>query len=351
MQIYSRVKDITMNAPNGDANSEIGAFRSIWHNCNFLGCQLKPMGEPITDQAVSSKRKTLWVAIALLSCFLSIEWIIGLQSQSLSLQADAGHILSDVTALGLTLIASWLARRPAEGRATFGYRRVEVLASLINGLSLVAVAVFIGWEAWSRFWVPTPVIGMPMLIVAAISLVINALNIKLLHGHSHDDLNMRGAFLHVVADTVSSVGITVAALAVHFLHWFWMDVAVSAVVAVWIGVNALPLVRDSLEVLLNYAPRSIDTAQIEATLRSYPAVAAVENLHVWSVTSGEVALSAHLIVESLSISLSAQERDRLIAAIQTDLAQSFGIHAVTLQIVCRSNIGSLTVTPLFSQSI
>jgi cobalt-zinc-cadmium efflux system protein len=137
----------------------------------------------------------------------------------------------DIATLGLTLLARWLAMRPANGQATFGYRRVEILAALLNGLSLLAIAALITWEAMARFQAPEPVLGLPMLITAAMGLIVNSLNITLLHQHSHDDLNLRGAFLHVVADAVSSVGVILAALAVYFFNWLWIDAAASLLVA------------------------------------------------------------------------------------------------------------------------
>lgn len=300
-------------------------------------------------KASQSMRKTrlLGIALGLLSVFLVAEWSMGLWSHSLSLQADAGHMLSDVTALGLTILASWLAQRPAAGQATFGHRRVEILAAFANGVCLLALSALIAWEAINRFQVPEPVSGLPMLIVAGVGLVVNTLNINLLHKHSHNDLNLRGAFLHIVSDAASSVGIIVAALAVHFLNWLWADAAVSLLVACLTGVSALPLVQESVAILMEYAPGSIDPAKVEASIKSFAAVCQVEKLHIWTISSGQVALCAHLTVDSLN----AEERDRLVRQLQAHLNREFGIEESVLQLTSRHSRAPVPLHPLFRQNL
>lgn len=300
-------------------------------------------------KVVQSSRKTrlLGIALGLLSVFLVAEWSMGLWSHSLSLQADAGHMLSDVTALGLTILASWLAQRPAAGQATFGHRRVEILAAFANGVCLLALSAIIAWEAINRFQVPEPVSGLPMLIVAGVGLVVNTLNINLLHKHSHNDLNLRGAFLHIVSDAASSVGIIVAALAVHFLNWLWADAAVSLLVACLTGVSALPLVQESVAILMEYAPGSIDPAKVEASIKSFAAVCQVEKLHIWTISSGQVALCAHLTVDSLN----AEERDRLVRQLQAHLNREFGIEESVLQLTSRHSREPVALHPLFRQNL
>jgi len=293
------------------------------------------------------KTQRLWMTLGLLSAFFVAELGTGLWSHSLSLLADAGHLISDVAALGLTLLASWLAERPAAGRATFGYRRVEILAALVNGLMLLAIAFFIAWEAVARFQAPEPVLGLPMLIGAAIGLVVNCLNITLLHQHSHDDLNLRGAFLHVVADAASSVGVILAALAVYALNWLWIDAAASLLVAGLTGLSAIPLIWESLEILLEYAPRSIDPAEVTASLKSFTGVYRIEALHIWTVTSGQVMLCAQLTVESLN----AKERDRLLQQLKTHLNEEFGISESILQLTSGDRTEPITLHPLFNNSL
>ncbi len=293
------------------------------------------------------KNQRLGITIGLIASFFVAQLAIGLWSHSLSLLADAGHLLSDVAALGLTLVASWLAQRPAAGQATFGYRRVEILVALVNGLSLLAIAFFITWEAMGRVQTPEPVLGLPMLIGAVVGLVVNGLNITLLHQHSHDDLNLRGAFLHVVADAASSVGVILAALAVYFWNWSWIDVATSLLVAGLTALSAIPLIRESLEILMEYAPRSIDPAEVATALKSFSAVERVEKLHIWTITSGQLMLCAHLSVPSLS----AEERDRLLQQLQTHLNQEFGIKESILQLTSCEPLDASALHPLLSNNL
>lgn len=305
------------------------------------GCRCSHLGD-IEVVHRRQKTQTLWITLGLLVSFFFAELGISLWSHSLSLLADAGHLLSDVAALGLTLLASWLATQPAADRATFGYRRVEMLAALVNGLSLLAIAALIAWEAIGRFQAPEPVLGLPMLIGAVIGLLVNSLNVTLLHQHSHDDLNLRGAFLHVVADAVSSVGVILAALAVYFLNWLWVDAGASLLVAGLTGFSAMPVVQESLEILLEYAPRSIDPAEVTASLKSFTGVYDVERLHIWTITSAQVMLCAALIVESLT----AEQRDQLLQQLHVHLNHEFGINEPILQLTSREHKESVALHPL-----
>jgi len=317
----------------------------IHHPVIRPGCGCSHTGEPEVVQR-RQKTQSLLMTLGLLVGFFAAELGTGLWSHSLSLLADAEHLLSDIAALGLTLLARWLAMRPATGQATFGYRRVEILAALLNGLSLLAIAALITWEAMARFQAPEPVLGLPMLITAAMGLIVNTLNITLLHQHSHDDLNFRGAFLHVVADAVSSVGVILAALAIYFFNWLWIDAAASLLVAGLTGLSAIPLVQESLEILMEYAPRSIDPDLVAASLKSFSAVDRVEKLHIWTITSGQVMLCAELIV-----SLNAEERERLSQQLQAHLNQEFGIGESILQLTSPNYTEPVALHPLFSNNL
>ncbi|MBN3948500.1 MAG: cation transporter [Nostoc sp. NMS7] len=293
------------------------------------------------------KAKMLWITLGLLACFFVAEWSVGLWSQSLSLQADAGHILSDITALLISLFASFLAQQPAKSQATFGHQRIEVLAALLNGLGLVAIATFISWEAIGRWQHPATILGLPMLGIAVLGLIVNLLNITLLHPHTHDDLNLRGALLHVIADTASSVGVIIAALAVHLWDWWWADVAISLVVATFTGLSALPLVQESLKIFLEYAPQSIDPIEVEISLKSFAGVVEVEKLHIWAISSNKVMLCANLTVECTTI----QERDRLLTQLQDHLQTNFNIAEITLQLTSYRKPSLMPIHPLFNQDI
>lgn len=300
-------------------------------------------------QALKSEQKIklLWLAVALLSSLFVAELLVGIHSHSLSLLADAGHLFSDVIALGISLLATWLAQQRATKQATFGYHRVEILAALVNALALLIIAVIIAKEAIERFHSPEPVLGLPMLMVAGVALTVNCTNIALLHQASRNDLNIRGAFLHVVADTASSVGVIFAALVVYFFNWTWMDAVVSLLIACSVGFSAIPLLRESLEVLMEYAPRSVDLRNVETSIKSFAGVCEVQKLHIWTISSGQVVLCAHLTVNVLG----GGERDRLTKQLQTHLKEEFDIRESTLQLTHRDSTEIIELHPLLSGNL
>ncbi len=278
----------------------------------------------------SSKIRQLWIALILIGGFAAAELGVGLNSHSLALVAESGHMFSDAIALGIALLATWVASLPASPQAPFGYRRVEILAALVNGMGLVLVAVLIAWEAIARLQSPsTEILSLPMLVTAAIGLGVNSLNAFLLHDHRQDDLNLQGAFLHMVADAISSVGVMLAAIAVWALHWNRADGAISLAVAIFILLGAIPLIQQSLHILLEKAPAHLELAQIQSDLESFDGVKSVDRLRVWSIALNQEALTAELTVTIKEGS----GRDRLLAQLQTFLQQKFGIQEVFLQLV------------------
>lgn len=209
----------------------------------------------------SNKVRLLWTALILVGCFSLAELVVGFWSHSLSLLADSGHMISDSLALVLALLATWLAR-PTSDKASFGYRRVEILSALANGIGLVAIAVWIAWEAITRLQSPpTDILSLPMLITASVGLGVNSVNALLLHDSSHHDLNMRAAFLHMVADAISSVGVILAAIAVWLMHWLWADGVISLFVSGLIVLGAIPLIVQSLNTLLENPPSHLNVNQ------------------------------------------------------------------------------------------
>lgn len=299
-------------------------------------------------QSATQRVQAIAVALVLLSSLFASELAIAAWSHSLSLLADAGHLFADVAALSMTLIAAWLAHRPATNRATFGHQRIEILAALLNGLSLLAIAGFVTWESLERFNLPQTVLGLPMLMGASMGLLINCLNILLLHRQSQDNLNMKAAFLHIVADAASSVGVIVASLTIYFWHWMWMDTTASLLVAGLTCLSALPLVKESLEILLEYSPASIDPTKVRAALTAFDTVERVENLRIWSITSGQMALSAQVQVSN---ALDAQDRDHLLRALHNHLREAFKIQEAVLQLQGESLYEKATFHPLLHQSL
>jgi cobalt-zinc-cadmium efflux system protein len=292
----------------------------------------------------AEKIRVIRVAIVLLSSLFATELAIAVQSHSLSLLADAGHLLSDVAAMGITLLAVWLAQRPAGERATFGHQRLEILAALVNGVGLLAIAAYITWESFGRFHGNQEVLGLPMLIGSAIGLLINSLNMALLWHHSQDDLNLKGAFLHVVSDAASSVGVIIASVAIYCWHWTWMDTTASLFVAGLTALSALPLVQQSLNILLEYVPPEIDPAAVKAAMLEFTAVQRVEQLRIWSITSGAVMLTAQIKVDA---ALEGKARDRLMQQLQNHLQQTLPLATAVLQIESDRPVPH----PLFTQNL
>ncbi len=279
------------------------------------------------QQPWASDRRPLGIALAITTTFLIAEVIGGVLTGSLALLADAGHMATDVAALALALFAGWLARRPATPARSFGYHRAEVLAALLNAASLVAISIYIFWEASKRIGDPPAVDSAPMLIVAFAGLAANAVSAWILSrggGHQHD-LNTRGAFLHVVGDMLGSVGAIVAALVMLATGWYLADPLLSAGIGLLILWGSWRLLRESVDVLLEATPVHVDPAEVRRAMIGVDGVAGVHDLHVWTVTSGFVAMSSHVEVTNR----------RAWQAVLSDLSEllreRFGIAHVTLQ--------------------
>ncbi len=204
-----------------------------------------------TEGSNSNKVRAIWTTLVLVGCFSLVELAIGCWSHSLSLMADSGHMISDSLALGISLLAVWISQSPSASKTSSGYRRVEILSALVNGIGLVALALWIAWEAIVRLSSPpAEILSVPMLITAGIGLGVNIVNLLLLHPISQHDLNLRGAFLHVLADAISSVGVILAGSAVWVMHWLWADCAIGLFVSGLIVLSAIPLIVQSLNILL-----------------------------------------------------------------------------------------------------
>jgi cobalt-zinc-cadmium efflux system protein len=271
----------------------------------------------------ASRRLFLSLGITLV-LFLG-EVIGGLLSNSLALLSDAGHVLTDALALGLSLVAAHIMRKPSDNRATYGYHRVGLIAAVINGVSLLLIAVFIFWEAIHRFYAPEPVATGLMLGVATAGLIGNLLMAWIL-GHSHTDLNMKSAWLHVLGDALSSVGVIIAGLVMQFTGWTAADPLASVIVGIIIMVGGYRVIRESLQVFLEFSPAGIHSENIALEIRTLSGIVDVHDVHLWSISHGVPSFSAHIQVSETDM----EHVDTLRSDIETLLAKH-GIHHVTLQ--------------------
>lgn len=271
------------------------------------------------------RRRAMVYAFVLTAGFMVAELVGGLLANSLALVADAGHMLADAAALGLGLAAMWVATHPHTRRRTFGLHRAEILAALANGSLLVTLSAFVAFRAVQRLSSSPEVAAGPMLVIAVLGLVVNLVAMRLLGGHRHENLNVRGAFLHVLGDALGSVGVIVAALVIRFTGWTPIDALTSLLISVLILVSGWRLVRETVSVLLESTPRHVDTEALQRDLLGIPGVRGVHDLHVWTVTSGFVSLSCHAEVDSSDVA------DTVLRRATALLRERYGIHHVTIQ--------------------
>ena len=289
---------------------------------------------------MSSRLKLVLVLTAI---FMVVEAISGWISGALALVADAGHMLTDVGALALSLFTAMLARRPADPRRTYGYVRFEILAALINGALLFGLAAGVVVEAIGRLNTPHPIQTGLFLVVAAVGLVINLGSLYLLHGVRHGSLNVRGAYLHVMGDALGSVGALAAALIIRLTGWTPADPLVSILLSLLILVGAWRLLRESTDVLLEMVPGHISLADVEHRMKEVGGVRAVHDLHVWTVTSGVVAMSGHAVVPELT------SHPEALAGLKKALHE-LGIGHATIQLEVEDECGGVDCLEPFAAS-
>ncbi len=274
----------------------------------------------------AKNRRRLFVVLILTLGYMGAEVVGGLLTGSLALLADAGHMLSDAGALGLSFFALWVAQRPPDKERTFGYYRVEILAALAHALTLFAVAGFVVWEAIERLSDPQPVEGSVMLIVAVGGLLVNIVGLVVLHGGQKDSLNVRGAWLHVMTDALGSVGVIVSAGLVWAFQFNLADPIASIVISVLVLLSAIPLLKQALAILMEGAPSHIDVTEVQAALAAVPGVQGVHDLHVWVISEGRDCLSGHVVVGPN------QDNQSLLKQMRGLLSERFGVEHVTLQL-------------------
>jgi cobalt-zinc-cadmium efflux system protein len=279
------------------------------------------------DQSIAGRFK---YAIVLTSLTLVAEVGGGIWTNSLALLSDAAHVFLDLFALLLSLGAIKLAARPASDTRTFGLHRTEVFASFINGVSVFLIAIGIFYEAWGRFAQPEPVKSLPMLVIAIIGLAMNLVAAGALHSHSHDDLNVHSAFLHVIGDAAASVGVIIGGVIMYFTNWFVLDALISVAIGTVIFWGSWRVIRESAHILMEGVPRGLSVAEVTAAMRGVEGVNDVHHLNLWAVCSHILALSAH-------VDVAPDHKGRqagVLRAIEELLFEQYHISHTTLQVEC-----------------
>lgn len=277
--------------------------------------------------AVGGRARKLLFAFVLTVLMMVAEVVGGMWSGSLALLADAGHMMVDALALLLAVVGAWMATRPADARRSYGYGRIEVLAGFVNALSQFVLVGWIAYEAVARLLHPGEILSGVMLVVAIVGLLVNVLVLRILHGHAHDDVNLASASLHVLGDLLGSLAAVLAALAIRWFGWLWADPLLSLLVSLLILGSAWRLLRMSAHILLEGVPDGMDSAQVEAALRTAdPGIRDIHHLHVWQLASGSRMATLHAELGEHA------DGARALQAINRMLAERFGIQHVTVQI-------------------
>jgi cobalt-zinc-cadmium efflux system protein len=267
-----------------------------------------------------------FAGILLNTAFLLVEVVYGLRSHSLSLVADAAHNFGDVLSLGLAWLAAYLAGRQATARRTYGYRRAGILAALVNSMLLLVATGGILWESVQRLWHPVPAEGLTMIVVAGLGTLINLGSALLFLRGSQGDLNVRAAFLHLMADAGVSLGVVAGGLGILLTGWSWLDPALGLVVGVLVMIQSWPMFRSALDLSLDAVPAHVDLDQVRALLLGAPGVLDLHHLHVWALSTTSTALSVHLVVDPQA------DASALIHDLAHELEHDFRIDHATIQV-------------------
>ena len=250
-------------------------------------------------------------------------------SNSLALLSDAAHMLTDVAGQVLALFAIWMASKPRNSKKTYGYLRTEIFSALINAIVLIFISGYILYEAWQRFQDPPKVAGFSMLIVASIGLIINLISMKILKSGSEESINIKGAFLEVVADMLSSIAVIIAGIIILSTGWLLIDPIISALIGLFILPRTFGLLKESVDILLEGVPKDVNYDAVEKYISKNPGVDSIHDLHIWSLTSGVNALSGHIIMKPET---TITEMNDIIFKIKKELNSSYKISHTTLEV-------------------
>lgn len=275
----------------------------------------------------NANKKALTISFCLIAGFMLVEFIGGILTNSLALLSDAGHMLSDAVALGLSLAALIFGEKAATPNKTYGYKRFEILAALLNGIALVALSIYILYEAIVRLSSPPSVVGKGMIIISVIGLVINIIVAWILsRGETKENLNIKSAFMHVLGDLLGSVGAIIAALLIIFFGWNIADPIASMIVSVLVLYSGWHILRDAVNILMESKPANIDTAEVKRAIKSIDGVIDIHDLHIWMITQEFLSLTTHVSVKNNS------DRDVLLNQITEIIKQKTGITHITVQL-------------------
>lgn len=274
----------------------------------------------------NSSERSLRIALGLTTLFLIVELAGGIITQSLALISDAAHMFTDTAALAIALAAIRISRKVADDKRTFGYHRFEILAAAFNAMLLFGVAVYIIYEAYLRLKNPPEIQSGGMLVIAVIGLVVNVISMKVLISGKDASLNVRGAYLEVLSDMLGSVGVIVGALIIRYTGWVWVDSVVAVLIGLWVIPRTWVLLKSSVNILLEGTPEGLDLQQVRAAILETPGVTSLHDLHAWSVTSGKVSLTVHVVVEP-----AADARNEVLPALRRTLLEKFEISHSTIQ--------------------
>ena len=258
--------------------------------------------------------------------FFVVELVGGLLTNSLALIADAGHMLSDVAALGLSLLALFYTQKPHTAQKTYGYHRLEILVALVNGLVLWGMAAYILYDAYGRISQPPAIASLPLMIIAGMGLVVNLFGVMILYPTKEQSINLRSAFLHLLADSLGSVAAIAAGLAIYLRGWYWFDPLAGAAIAVLVIIGSWQLVWEAADILMEGTPRHIDLAEVTRTLTAWPGVEEIHDLHIWSISSGLFAMSVHVVLTD------SRDRDCLTWELEDLMSRRFGLEHTTIQL-------------------
>ncbi|MFO0575340.1 MAG: cation diffusion facilitator family transporter [Polyangia bacterium] len=279
------------------------------------------------SRSVAAKNKgRLSIVLALTTVYMIAEVIAGLWTGSLALLADAGHMLTDAAGVGLALLAVWFGERPATPQRTYGFHRAEILAALANAVVLLVLSVFVVWEAYRRFRAPPVVNSGPMLLVAALGLVVNAAGLLVLRGGSKTSLNLKGAYYELLSDALASVGVILAAAVMWATGWYYADPLISAAIGLFIVPRTWRLLKEAVHILLEGVPPGMDLEEVRTTLGRVPGVVTIHDLHVWALTSGMNAASLHAVLAD------GADFDEVGRALRAQARAAFDIEHITVQV-------------------